>query len=915
MAKVLIHKLCVLLLALSFLAAPGAAQAKLIAIVFDTSGSMSNRYNLPTFGMQLLTSTIDGRAGEDRVWALNFNAYSSICAGFIPEAATLSGSPCNLTGEINKFNITSDQTHASMLESLQITFAASKAGTPYGPLEVMLTEISNNMEEGEEVILIVVTDGAYEVQKTKPIVTEFDNSKYVPQFKRSFAEYRKRILAKKGSLRAEFLFIDTDTTGETEDLVAEQGVRDTLLGTFNGDPKDGAWHVRSADALLSAINDITARINDTDRKAQNEFITFSGSEIVVDSPLSITRIVSITTTDGGAHAPEITTQFQSSDERSLKRNMTNGDTLYGGKRLNGIVEHRFFVEPVPPGELRISFDKPVDKETTFLLFETGAVAELKIFDDTGSEVLADQSNEYRLFTGKSYTFKTSLLDGDNPPAIVDLSVFKSEPSMFLSLEGPSINQTRSMTIDSAQNAGNFEWTPSKSDSVIASSRVSAGILSPASKALNLKIINSLAAITVSKITSTIACADCSDAEVLSRVSAPGGADVEVGTFEVSAQSEIPGAILVSLEDVPDGYRIVDENNQPVLPDVAIAFEPGSTKTFKIIRPGDVDLPTLSKGGVDIRVAVTPTGAWTGPPAKKPTRVRLTPPGMEMRLTSVTQKIGATPADGLLVPGGELLGGTFGGKFSLNDLLRAPDNAEVNTLVDVQTSVFSSRLIGFTPSFPNTSTGGAHVLDVRASTQYWCLCFLGINNMLRDSDAYQSTVRYTHKAGGVTLQSAEAALPLMIPIGNTQMSLSCLLNLFYLLLFVMFLRGIYALVTTHRFPKGAVLEIIDGTAIPRFKRLDKGNSVWWRAWLSLFTGNPNETRTVEGLKIEATRKGAVVDVSKSTPPWEVERLGESFTELKETNRKKTLYTLIYGDRLENIYKRSLEMRLLRKSSGN
>ena len=43
------------------------AEAKLVAVVFDTSGSMEQRYQLPGFGMKLLAATIDGRVGFDRL--------------------------------------------------------------------------------------------------------------------------------------------------------------------------------------------------------------------------------------------------------------------------------------------------------------------------------------------------------------------------------------------------------------------------------------------------------------------------------------------------------------------------------------------------------------------------------------------------------------------------------------------------------------------------------------------------------------------------------------------------------------------------------------------------------------------------------------------------------------------------------
>ena len=110
-----------------------------------------------------------------------------------------------------------------------------------------------------------------------------------------------------------------------------------------------------------------------------------------------------------------------------------------------------------------------------------------------------------------------------------------------------------------------------------------------------------------------------------------------------------------------------------------------------------------------------------------------------------------------------------------------------------------------------------------------------------------------------------------------------------------------------------MEIVEGRSVPRFKRLDKGNSVWWKAWFALFTGNPDEVRVVEGLKIQATSRGAVVDIAKSAPPWNVERLGESFAELKESRTKTMKHKLIWGDRMENTLRPTLSMILKKRSS--
>src|SRR3954453_22362694 len=46
----------------------GASAGKTVGILFDDSGSMAPRIHLPTFGAQLLVSTLDGRGARDQLF-------------------------------------------------------------------------------------------------------------------------------------------------------------------------------------------------------------------------------------------------------------------------------------------------------------------------------------------------------------------------------------------------------------------------------------------------------------------------------------------------------------------------------------------------------------------------------------------------------------------------------------------------------------------------------------------------------------------------------------------------------------------------------------------------------------------------------------------------------------------------------
>ncbi|MEM6487273.1 MAG: hypothetical protein AAF677_03230 [Pseudomonadota bacterium] len=144
-----------------------------------------------------------------------------------------------------------------------------------------------------------------------------------------------------------------------------------------------------------------------------------------------------------------------------------------------------------------------------------------------------------------------------------------------------------------------------------------------------------------------------------------------------------------------------------------------------------------------------------------------------------------------------------------------------------------------------------------------------------------------------------------------------MNLLYLLLFVMFVRGVAALITTNRFPPKAVVEVTHTRgSIPTFKRLRGRNYTWLRAWIALFTGNPDEVAVVQGMRMLAVPGGAELDFGKGrVPPWSLERMGQTFTEMKEMSPQMANFKLIWGDQLENQNVPGLSIRLKKSSSDD
>ena len=904
-----------LLWVMCMLAYGAEAQEKTLAVVFDTSGSMSTRFELPSYGVRLLASTLDGRAEQDRVFYINFTEYLNKCARFsgdqvywkMPQGGNVSGLGCDTDILVKKFEMTNEGSQISMLRDLARWDDPIAKATPYPPIEIMLDQLAREVHENEEIILLVVVDGDFSDG-------ELRGGRFNPQMTTAFERYRQRIVDRGGRISAKFLFIDKD--GSNRPVVNDQGVRDTLLTVFNGSPSIGDEHVTGRDALWSAITKIIAEVSDIDRDAQRQFINFTGNTITVNSPLSISRIVVTTVGSVGTSLPklEITELggIKPTATRFLTDTMDNGDLDFNFDRLASEVNHMAFARPLPSGSYDLQFSGPVSEDRIFLIFETLSKTDLRIFEASGEEVFPNGADKFTLFTDTDYTFVSRILDGDTHPVPVELATLPDNTTMQLTLSKPGLNDVRSMVLDRARNQGAVEFRTNQTGQFLAVSRASAGILSPQSEPLSIEVIAARTELTISPIIPAVPCSACSAEQFQLPVTTLDGADVEIGRFDVTADATIDGQITFDRTRLPDGYTLQDNQGRTIDPNKAILFGARQTRSFRIMRPAAIDVGNL-KDSLDLEIIIAPTGHWVGEPVRATANVLLTPTDMTMVLVDVTQAPTSGQLDGLLVPSGALLRGQFSAIFSLTDLLVAPDPAAVDDLVSVTPPGFIGSLVRFNNSFPDPRTsGGFHAIDARPTTSYWCLCFLGVSNAFRSTEVRDYTFGYALEIDGAVIQQASAPLAVHTPIAPTQFGLSCALDAFIFLLILMFIRGIFALILTHRFPRGSVMEINEGGSVPRFKRLDKGNSIWWKAWFALFTGNPDEVRTVEGLKIKATARGALVDVAKATPPWEVERLGESFADLKESRPKTSSYRLIWGDRMENTFRPTLWMVFKKRS---
>src|ERR1043166_4584912 len=75
----ILHWACAGLLLAACLA-PLEAAGRTIGLIFDDSGSMKDNIQLPTFGVQLLVATLDGREGHDRLFSIRLSQFNDAFA-------------------------------------------------------------------------------------------------------------------------------------------------------------------------------------------------------------------------------------------------------------------------------------------------------------------------------------------------------------------------------------------------------------------------------------------------------------------------------------------------------------------------------------------------------------------------------------------------------------------------------------------------------------------------------------------------------------------------------------------------------------------------------------------------------------------------------------------------------------------
>jgi hypothetical protein len=863
-----------------------AASARVIGIVFDDSGSMAPYINSPTFGVQLLLSTLDGRDGQDRVYTLRFSHLMAVLGSGDTLPGPRVGVQANNIAEwlrgargpvVTREQLTTEALHQRAIDDIAAQWPHAGGGTPYEPIEVMLDQLVRDARPGEQAFLVILTDG------------ELNNPPDLARVRRSYTAYRAALAAKQATLKVDFLLIAPSLPGRVA-LVEQQGVRPLMLEMFNGaadGSSGGRYDITDLGQMQDALKDIIARIWSTDRAQQARLITPTGNTVGFETPLSVTRIIAVGTALDPQQPPSVTQRPAGVvEERDIKSAMHQADTQppLSGMLLRGKTTQLRFQPSLSPGRHEVGFDRAVGQDV-FLLFQTAARVELSVVRPDGSPARREGST-YVLARGEPYRLEARLVDvsAGGGPAAVELSTLPHHADVSVALETPGAPQNLALQIEPGKALASGRLVADTTGAIEARAQVRLeGFVSPPSDPVRINVVDGATAFQT-RIEPAEACPDCAPDEV--RVTVAGdGRPRPAAQVILTPKVPLAGSATLDLSGVPKDVVLNWPDGRVIAPGAEVALEDGKDVRFALTVSRPESMPPRSA----VRIRVVPREPLSGT-GEVALTVHLNVPTAHLVYTSHS---GGDASKPMVMSGANLTAGGLFLDFGLTDALKAPAPGEVEI-------ASPSGLLWFPPVAVN-----GYTLHVEPRSSFLCLCLLALEPADR-----LITVRWRLPDG---TQEATADARLQLALGPIEVAWSCGAIVLMIFLLIWLLLAILTTIRTRRFPRGSLAEVAERRQLSKHVDLRGRNLTFLRAllpWRAFRLASPHERTTVEGLVIEARGGGGTILVPLTTTDFRVIRLGESASEMRETNPRLERVPVIWNDEIELWQSGRIMVRLLR-----
>jgi hypothetical protein len=858
--RILAYGLCVAAL-LTFTPAHGAG--RVVGILFDDSGSMAGRLNLPAFGAQVLVSSLDGVVGQDSLYTIRLSVFEKEVSKETSRVGRIVRAQRSFSPEYirslletqteampRKEEIQTQESQQKTIQLIREQWPVLQHATPYEPLEILLEQLARAAKPDQDVFLVILTDGEFDRENLP------GPDKYPPEeeyLRRIYSNYEARF---SGRLRVEYLLIsDMGTKGiRLRKSVETQKVRETLLSVFNksasvpGVPMDGEHNVSSVPELVGAIQTIIARISATDRSDKSEVAKPLGKSIHIQSPFSVSRLISIANGPVTEGAPNITSNnFNRAPDLRLESRMDNADDRSGwaNQRQMAITSHFRFDPPrSAESEIVLNFDKDPSKNV-LLLFQTEARYELRVRDSSGELVATNADGSVNLVERRGYTVEGVLVDYNPSGTGVRDVPFASLPqsakfSAFVAgAPPPSGAAPRRSAIDLRRNdpkdrAAGVLAIPAAGDYNLTGEFNLPGFVSKSAAARKLHVQSGSVGYSVD-VRAEKPCTGCAADEL--RVTARQlREDRKLATVHIEQLQGVASEGRLTLQ-APPNVVLADREGKAIGRSIDVNLSPGSGLDLQLRLTEDFN-PGPGKTSNDVGLSLTANEPFSGRAAAQ-RRLVVDIPDVKLHYVGNSRD---SPLDKAFVTSGESL--NKGADFLRFRAENLPSDVRPEDL----------QIVGASRLLQLERRDGADGIEL-VPRQRWCTCLtwaFGVPNAV--GLEYVGSPGYRPAA----THAAFAFAPTLWELG-----MSCGAILLVLLALTWAIAAAYLYFTAFRFPRGSHLEISRANSpVPESEPLRGSEGRLLLA--ALFLRRANEQTSVRGLYLEARPSGAVLKFRDSDP---------------------------------------------------
>jgi hypothetical protein len=741
----------------SSLAAP--AQARTIGLVFDNSASMQPRIHLPSFGVQLLASTLDGRAGHDRLFSIRLSETS-----------------------VTEHDLRTEVLIGNAIDTIRRRWTENlHPSTPYTPVDLMLQKLVRETARGEEAYLLVVTDGEF----NSPLPPS-------PQQMRAAYEAYKRQIA--GPLQVMFLFIDRD--GKLRPIADTQQVYSTMVNVFGGDPKEDVRFVTREDQLKDALVHFVSKISGTDLDRNNTVMRRAGNAIDLDLPFSVTRMISMGIGRDVNPPPALQPPAFAAERLRFNPSMARADAEFP-TRLYGEVTQLRMEPALGTGRHRVEFSGPVGEETV-LLFRSEIGLTWKLMDGD-NEVASGPGVRIELSQGRKHKIVVQVQDRIAGADVVPPSRIPNAV-VTVTIIGPGGSTTVLNPAPSDRDKGfvaEHVFSSEGSHDVRATLRLP-GFVTSRTESVSVNVVPRTLDLTM-RVGRTESCPSgttCPDEAIPVKVQPASAPAAPVGHIEVTGTPPRgrTGQFRLDINNLPDGLQLMGPDAHPVRPESTYDIVAGRTVRFEIVRPVRWR-PSFGAAPVNTTVKALAVQPLEGE-ANVAFRILPNMPDPILNYRGHDQdRDGQLPLS-LEVAGAERSRQGF--DFTIENALDLPTERNL-------TASFDSGVVGLFSKAeirlpqPGASGASGYAFSVHPQVSWWCQCLLGLALSAGLSSDALVTVTYNPHDGRPPVF---AQAPLRMSVGSWSVAAlwsGCLWLVLLVLVIAYLLRIIYALLVAHRFP--------------------------------------------------------------------------------------------------------------------